>query len=144
MPGQWLSQDLISNPGQFGAGPQPVFRDHLDAVRSMWRRTPEAEYADGYLQTIDANRREGRRVPALDPRREERGPMAGTRMPPDAYRWTDDINLMSGLEAQARGERFTQRGRPVEVISERSARMSGEVEISPMAARFQRFRPPWA
>lgn len=34
-------------PGTTYAGdmiPQPFFRDDLDASRSMWRRTPEAEY----------------------------------------------------------------------------------------------------
>src|SRR5688500_16168090 len=42
----------VATPG----GPQPFFRDAQDERRSMWRRTPDAQYPDGYLGTIPSRR----------------------------------------------------------------------------------------
>ncbi len=70
--------------------------------------------------------------------------MAGTRIHPSNYFWRDGVTMTAGLEAQARGDRFQHVGRSVVVASERAARMRGPIEVSPQAAQFQRFRPPWA
>lgn len=45
---QWQARDYPASDAPFRAaevaGPQPGFRDELDAARSMYRRTPDAQY----------------------------------------------------------------------------------------------------
>lgn len=94
-------------------GPQPAWHDYLDFRRSGWRATPEATYPDGYLGTINS-RRQDRLLQSLTKRATSkpytRGVHKGERRDPSDYFWPAEFNLMSGLEAEARGEKFTTPG----------------------------------
>jgi hypothetical protein len=94
-------------------GPQPVPHGDLDALRMNWRRTPEAQYPDGYLGTINT-RRQDRILNGLKERESNRpytrGIHKGERINGRDYFWPMEFNLSTGLEAQARGERFSPPG----------------------------------
>ncbi len=101
-------------PGTGGAqyfGPEPFFRNSTDALRSMWRRTPDAEYPDGYLGTI-TNRRDRtlNAVTRQNQRSYQRGVHKGERIDQSDYLWPAEFNPMTGLEFQARGEKFAPQG----------------------------------
>lgn len=87
-------------------GPPPFFRDQLDYERSGWRRTPEAQYPDGYLQTIHT-RREDRLLDGLKQRQaagpKVRGIHKGDQMDARDYYWPPEFNPESGLVNQAMG-----------------------------------------
>lgn len=119
---QWMYNDPLqsqtggapgSGPKTYpirGNGPEPWFRDRLDALRSA--RIPTAAYPDGYAGTV-RSRREDRLTSSsgrMTQRNYQRGIHVGARVDPDSYWWTDDVHPMAGLEAQAKGERFTQKG----------------------------------
>lgn len=98
------------------------YRDILDARRSAATpRTPGAEYPDGYLGTLNT-RREDRLLQAvqtrLTSRHYQRGVHKGEKIGMDDYFWPAEFNEMSGLEAQARGEKWTAVGStPAEQIN---------------------------
>lgn len=91
------------------SGPEPWFRDRLDAARSA--RIPSAEYPDGYLGNVD-RKREGRVAHSGTPntRSYHRGIHVGARVRPDAYFWDDTVSPQMGLELQARGKKFAPTG----------------------------------
>ncbi len=90
-------------------GPTPFARNELDAVRMNWRRTPEATYPDGYLGTINT-RRGDRLMDGLKARTTNRpntrGIHKGERMDQRDYFWTEEFNLLSGINNQAMGLRW--------------------------------------
>lgn len=99
----------IGQPGaqtiQGGGGtPQPAFHDVRDERRSMYRRTPEAQYPDGYLGCI-TSRRNDRLLDALksrvNQRNYQRGVHKGERIDPVDYTWPIEFHPMSGLMRQA-------------------------------------------
>ena len=100
------------------SGPQPFYRNELDAMRSMWKRTPNAEYPDGYLGTIQT-RRHDRLYDGLKARQNNkpymRGVHKGERLDKRDYQWPDEFNLMSGLQYEAAGYRFVPPGVLMEV-----------------------------
>lgn len=91
-------------------------RDILDARRLMdTGHVPSAEYPDGYLGTIGAGtRRQDRLLNNIGNRATQksyqRGVHKGERIDPADYYWTADVHPAAALQAQARGERWTQRG----------------------------------
>ena len=91
-----------------GNGPEPWFRDRLDGIRSA--RIPTAEFPDGYLGTT-RTRREDRLTHGgarQTKKNYERGVHVGARVDPQSYLWDANIvHPMAGLEAQARGEKWT-------------------------------------
>lgn len=94
--------------GQYGFGTHVVgARDGMDALR-MGARTPEAEYPDGYLGTIQS-RREDRVLDSLKARlgdrQYQRGVHVGEKRDPRSYVWPAEFNDQSGLAAQAAGRR---------------------------------------
>ncbi len=106
---QYLPPFGIGQPGsavQGGGGGSldPFFHNERDARRSMFRRTPEAAYPNGYLGTI-VSRREDRLLDALKHRESDRsytrGVHKGSRIDPVDYLWPDKFNPMSGLLRQA-------------------------------------------
>lgn len=114
---QWQARDYPAGDAPFRAaetmGPVPYAHDHLDAVRMNWRRTPEAQYPDGYLGTI--NTRRGDRLMDGLKRRESnrpytRGIHKGERIDARDYFWPPEFNLWTGLETQAQGMRFAPPG----------------------------------
>lgn len=113
----FLNRDYPAGDAPFNpaiqAGPQPYFRDVLDERRTMWRQTPEAQYPDGYLGTLNS-RREDRLLATLTARANQRpfarGVHKGERMDPSDYFWPPEFNMMTGLELEAIGEKFTPPG----------------------------------
>jgi hypothetical protein len=101
---QWLDLNAFQAPLADSYGPQPFFRDELDAFRSMWRRTPEGQYPDGYLGTITA-RRDDKLLRTLRSRETQRsyqrGVHKGERIDPGDYIWPEQFNLESGLKREA-------------------------------------------
>ena len=97
------------------------FRDIADARRTMISsHIPQAEYPDGYLGTI-VSRRSDRLLQAaqnkVTQRQYQRGVHKGERIDPRDYYWTNEVNPEAGLAAQARGEKWTQTGSPVEILA---------------------------
>jgi hypothetical protein len=96
----------------------PVWRDQMDARRSMWRRTPEAEYPDGYLGTIQGRRRD-RLIEAIGKQMNrkvyDRGVHKGERIDQSDYFWPADQDPMRGLAAVAYGVRQA----PIQTVPER-------------------------
>jgi hypothetical protein len=94
-------------------GPQPRGRDYLDDLRMNWRRTPAAEYPDGYLGTIET-RRGDRLLDGLKSRMNARpytrGVHKGERIEHRDYFWPPEFNQWSALEAEAAGMRFVSPG----------------------------------
>lgn len=90
-------------------GPEPFFRDNLDASRAMYRNVPEAQYPDGYLGTI-RSRRDDRLLDSLKNRQNQRsyqrGVHKGERIDQSDYFWPQGMEPWSGLERQmTTGER---------------------------------------
>lgn len=102
-----------SNTFPINNAPEPWYRSRLDAVRSG--RVPEAEYPSGYLGTT-RTRREDRTVAhggnntGGTEKSYARGVHVGSRVPPDAYFWPEDVYPSLGLELQAKGRRFAPSG----------------------------------
>lgn len=117
----YLSPHGVQQPGspvQSGGGalgnPLAGYRDILDARRSASAPfTPNAEYPDGYLGQVNS-RREDRLLSAvqsrLTQRSYQRGVHKGEKIANQDYFWPADFNDMSGLAAQARGEKWTPVG----------------------------------
>ncbi|MEV7902209.1 hypothetical protein [Streptomyces anulatus] len=147
-------------------------RDILDARRLMdTGHVPSAQYPDGYLGTLGAgSRRQDRLLENIGNRATqrsyERGVHKGERIDPADYYWTADVHPAAGLQAQARGERWTQRGSMIgsplvndgksETLVSTQARFATAQriytqEIAPpftevneqRRAQIQRFRPAW-
>ena len=106
----WAQTNFLSPYGNYGGGGdlQPWWRDNLDFQRSMWRKTPEAEYPDGYLGTF-RTRREDRLLDSLknrvNQRSYQRGVHKGERIDPGDYVWPSEWTPDRGLQAQAIGLR---------------------------------------
>jgi hypothetical protein len=94
-----------------GEGPEPWFRDRLDAKRSA--RIPTAEYPSGYLGA-GRTRREDRLVQGggsrMTQKGYQRGIHKGAAIDPSDYYWSEDVHPMAGLEAQAQGRKWAPTG----------------------------------
>lgn len=79
-------------------------RDPLDGARMGIGRTPDAEYADGYLGTT-RNRRDDKLLGSSrsTERAYSRGVHAGERIPMSSYSWPSDWDPLRGIRNQARG-----------------------------------------
>lgn len=119
----------VSQPGSpvranGGGGTQVIgYRSALDAQRALGQgsRVPSAEYPDGYLGTI--NSRRGDRLlknlqSRLTQRSYQRGVHKGDKVNPGDYVWpSGNVHPMAGIEAQAKGQKWTQQGSPVEKLA---------------------------
>lgn len=98
------------------------WRSPVDARRSAANpaRTPQAEYPDGYLGNVNS-RRDDRLLnhvqSRLTQRSYQRGVHKGERVDPQDYYWNDIVNPQAGIEAESRGQRWTQVGTPQEQIN---------------------------
>lgn len=100
----------LGYPAASGSFMDPVFRDQMDARRSMWRRTPSAEYPDGYLGTTYKSRRDDRLVKAIGKQMNrkvyDRGVHKGERIDQSDYFWPEWFQPQErGLRHQAAGIR---------------------------------------
>ena len=114
---QWQGQDYPAGDAPFRAaevaGPQPFFHNDLDALRTMYRRTPDAQYPDGYLGTIESKRRD-RLYDGLKSRTNvkpfSRGVHKGERLDGRDYFWPPEFQPMDGLQTQMTGMRYVPPG----------------------------------
>lgn len=112
----------FGSPYGTGGDLSPWWRDALDFQRSMWRKTPEAEYPDGYLGTF-RSRRDDRLLDSLknrvNQRSYQRGVHKGERIDRADYFWPGAWQPDRGLAHEAVGLRQA----PVEAatIPERTA-----------------------
>lgn len=119
---QNLARDYPQSDAPFRAaetgGPTPFFHDDLDRMRTQWRSTPEAQYPDGYLGTINT-RRQDRLLDGLKQRTSSkpynRGIHKGERRDPSDYMWPAEFNLFTGLELEAKGMKYAPPGLGLEI-----------------------------
>lgn len=127
----WAETGFLNPHGNQGGDLQPWWRDRLDFDRSMWRKTPEAAYPDGYLGTIHT-RREDRLLDSLKTRANQRsyqrGVHKGERIDPGDYIWPAAWQPDRGLQAEAMGSRQA----PVGGLPERQ--QPAEVQMLPRGA----------
>ena len=122
----WQARDYPAGQAPFRVaetmGPQPVPRNDLDALRMMWRRTPEATYPDGYLGTINP-RRQDRLLDGLKARQANRpttrGIHKGERIDARDYLWPEEFNPWTALELEAQGLKFSPPGLGLDLEYER-------------------------
>lgn len=148
-------------------GPQPYFHDDMDRRRSMWRATPEAQYPDGYLGTINT-RRQDRLLQGLKQRTQNkpytRGVHKGERRDPSDYLWPVEFNLMSGIENELTGRRYvipgvgmelgatlTNDGKPnanfmptIRGLPSRQGTVEWNADDPDRQAHLKRLAPPWS
>jgi hypothetical protein len=154
---QSLARDYPGSDAPFRAaevgGPSPFFHDDLDKMRTQWRSTPEAQYPDGYLGTLNT-RRQDRLLNGLKQRTSNkpytRGIHKGERRDPSDYMWPVELNLFTGIELQAQGRKYSPPGLGLE-IGERLVndgknpdnwRRDGD---SPdRSQQLRKMAPPWA
>ena len=94
-------------------GPSPVFRNGKDAQLSGFRTAVDAQYPDGYLGTMDANRRQDKVLGTLsrmNARQYSRGVHKGERINTTDYFWPEEFNMYTGLQREAQGLRFSPVG----------------------------------
>jgi hypothetical protein len=84
-------------------GPQPLFRDALDAARSLYNKEPQAHYPDGYIDTTVTSRQADKVAGALwrNQKAYSRGVHKGERIDMSDYLWPTEFNLFSALKNQA-------------------------------------------
>ncbi len=118
----WQNSDPAPLATGAGTGPDPFFRSSRDKQLSMWRMTPEAQYPDGYLGETEGSRRQQRLVAAggrPNQHSYQRGVHKGERIDPGDYSWPREFNLWSGLQAQAKGQRFSSVGaQPIQLTND--------------------------
>jgi hypothetical protein len=107
----------VGGGGQVLAG----FRSILDAKLSgVNARTPEAQYADGYLGSV-IDRRQDKLLQTVrnNARSYTRGVHKGSKIPNTDYFWPTDFNPYSTLESRMEGNkrRFAPTGNPVERLA---------------------------
>jgi hypothetical protein len=120
----WGNTGMTGTPGGnnygYGGSTQVIrFKDPLDAARAMVGkgRTPNAEYPDGYLGTLNSRRSDrllDQMKNRLTQRDYQRGVHKGEKIDAADYFWPPEFNMQTGLEFEARGQRWTARGNPVE------------------------------
>jgi len=94
-------------------GPAPVFRDAKDQRLSAFGATPDTQYPDGYLGTMDSNRRQDKLLSSVkrqNHRSYSRGVHKGERINPGDYLWPEEFNPMTGIELEAQGLKFSPPG----------------------------------
>lgn len=133
-------------------GPMPYFHSAHDANLSMWGRTPEAAYPDGYLGTIRSRRDDKILASVKDAtgrRSYERGVHKGERINQDDYHWIPEWNPMTGLRNEAMGLRTAPAGDHfVTPHLTKMGKMPQQIDqvlpLDPDRVRhLQRLAPPW-
>ena len=138
-------------------GPAPVFRNAKDQQLSGFRTAVDAQYPDGYLGTMSANRRQDKIVGSLsriNARQYSRGVHKGERINPGDYIWPDEFNKYTGILLESKGKKFAPPGaEPVRLTNDgkvgprgipRDQSREDAQEISPeRRARLKSLAPAW-
>lgn len=94
-------------------GPSPVWRSSKDELLSGYRTAVDAQFPDGYLGTMSANRRQDKVLGTLsrmNARQYSRGVHKGERINTVDYFWPEEFNLMTGIQLEAQGKKFSPVG----------------------------------
>ena len=154
----WSNND--NPPGantQAGFGPAPVFRSSKDELLSGYRTATDAQYPDGYLGTMSANRRQDKILGTLsrmNARQYSRGVHKGEKINTSDYFWPEEFGKYTGIQMEAQGKRFAPVGmEPVRLTNDGKVGPRGIVapkndsamgEISPQQrARLKSLAPRW-
>ena len=138
-------------------GPSPVFRSPKDRQLSAFGNSPDTLYPDGYLGTLDANRRQDKILKGINRqnnRSYSRGVHKGERINPGDYVWPDEFNLLTGIQLESEGKKFAPPGaEPVRLTNDGKAGPRGlprgldrpQKEIIDMQRRsmLKTLAPPW-
>ena len=142
---------------QAAFGPAPFFRSAKDQMMSGTRTAVDAQYPDGYLGTMSANRRQDKILGTLsrmNARQYSRGVHKGERINTGDYFWPDEFNKYTGLQLQAVGKKFAPPGaEPVRLTNDGKVGPRGipssddrgdTQQISPeQRARLRSLAPRW-
>ena len=154
----WSNND--NPPGantQAGFGPAPVFRSSKDELLSGYRTATDAQYPDGYLGTMSANRRQDKILGTLsrmNARQYSRGVHKGEKINTSDYFWPEEFGKYTGIQMEAQGKRFAPVGmEPVRLTNDGKVGPRGIVApkndsamgvISPQQrARLRSLAPRW-
>lgn len=150
----WMNNGAYWAPTGASLQPEPIFRDSLDKMRSAYRRTPEAEYPDGYLGTI-RTRREDKLGQAVAGNRRtqrnyQRGIHKGERIDPTDYLWPRSvISPDMGIRLEAQGKKFAPSGTTNEQLAARGKMpvpkgAGGVLTVDPKrVAQLRSLAPSW-
>lgn len=159
-PWQFLPPYNFGAPGNAntaggGGGMGPFYRDALDAKRSAFNRTPEAQYPDGYLGTINS-RRGDRLLDSLKTRQNQRsyvrGVHKGERIDPADYYFPRQLRPERGIERQEEAVPvdtlwLSQRNAPklnlLPQYSPKEAQMQGATSGVGRTTQLRKLAPPW-
>jgi hypothetical protein len=112
--GNWAGgYDPNGGESQPVLGPSPMFRDAKDRRLAAFGATPDTQYPDGYLGTMSSNRRQDKLLDSVkrqNHRSYSRGVHKGERVNPGDYLWPEELNLFTGLELQAQGQKYAPPG----------------------------------
>lgn len=112
--GNWAGgYDPQGGESQPVLGPSPMFRDAKDRRLAAFGATPDTQYPDGYLGTMSSNRRQDKLLDSVkrqNHRSYSRGVHKGERVNPGDYLWPEELNLFTGLELQAQGQKYAPPG----------------------------------
>ena len=154
----WSNADAQSgNVSQPTIGPAPVFRSAKDAMLSGYRTAVDATHPDGYLGTMESNRRQDKVLGTLsrmNARQYSRGVHKGERINTGDYFWPDEFNLYTALEMEAKGLKFAPVGaEPVRLTNDGKVgprgipSMQGEEQPTQMSpqqrSRLKQLAPRW-
>lgn len=142
---------------QAAFGPAPVFRNAKDQLLTGFRTAVDAQYPDGYLGTMSANRRQDKILGTLsrmNARQYSRGVHKGERVNTGDYFWPDEFGKYTGLQYQAQGLKFAPVGaEPVRLTNDgkvgprgisRSDDRTDAGQISPeQRAKLKALAPRW-
>lgn len=149
---QYATPIPIGGSVTYGGGTQAIqWMDPLDAARSMQgNRTPQAQYPDGYLGTIQS-RRDQRLTNQMTARANQksydRGVHKGERVDPGDYFLPPDMALDSRLAAPAvEGDwpiQYVQRAAPQGTMNELLV-ARGSQSLRDPASWAPSLKPPWS
>lgn len=106
---QWYAGSPETGQTNPVLGPAPAFRNPKDRLLTRWGQSPDTQHPDGYLGTMDSNRRQDRLLSAVkrqNHRSYSRGVHKGERINPGDYIWPDEFNLETGVATQAQSVRI--------------------------------------
>jgi hypothetical protein len=113
----------------------------------MYNQSPDAQYPDGYLGTIQS-RRGDRLLDSLKKRQNQRsyqrGIHKGERIDPSDYFWSPRFNPETALQLEAQGLKFAPLGSAMPQYSPREQSMMGTVTgVGGRSEQLRRMAPPW-
>jgi hypothetical protein len=94
-------------------GPAPSFRSPKDRMLAAFGASPDTSYPDGYLGTMSSNRRQDKMLDAVarqNKRSYSRGVHKGERINPGDYVWPKEFNLLTGIQLESEGKKFSPPG----------------------------------